>query len=691
MATTSYRYKNLFSGVWHPTDRELFLYVNGELAPKTAERIDSHLESCWPCGVKKDRWAGSISAFMEYHGTALGSSSEPPPEALSCFEAKLKRMTSQPEKPLFRLLDALTPRRWPPLSTKLAAGLAAVLLVAFLMSRWTSVSPVSANEVLQRSQQAEEQRIQGVPGPVVYQKLRVRRRSSDIVTEETVTWETWNDVKSGRSRQRADGADGPRPIDSQKDSPTSTEQAPVPRVLAELRELLRDNHLDSRRPLSAFSYEVWRRSIQNRTEQVSETTLPDGRAALTVTTVPAGPIATNGVTRAELVVLADTWHPVEQRLAAGNRSYELTETNFEVLALSSLGSSFFADITSPAPHRPFPKGPQLSPAPSLGPVELVSREIEAHYALHRLRACLGEQVEVKSDPIGGVTVRGLVSNADRKEELLWTLKSLPRVTAQIQTVEEALNSKPVQPESLTAQGEETETLVQTEVPVQVRTGESPTQNQLERYFAKVLSTGSPQRDDAGSVPTVRERIMEFSNQTASLTQAALSEAWALRRLAEWYPALKTNSLPSSAKWLLENMLQDHRTALKEQLAQWRKLLTPVLLTIVGNQATSSDHGQARPPGIGELSGEGWTAESLRLFQSLDQMERLTLGWLTALGLQTAEGAPQEPAEESARRLLAAFGQAEIGLQELARALGKEFSGNPELLSVKEPSDGRRSH
>ena len=668
--------------------------MNGEVAPKAAERIDSHLETCWPCGVKKDRWLGSISALMEYHDTVLGSNSESPPEVLSRFEVQLKGMASQTENsPLsFSVLDALASRRWPALSTKPAAGLAAVLLVGFLLFPmdfgFTSIS-----EVLQRTREAETQRLQQVPGPVVYQELRVQRKSS-TGNDELLTWQIWNDAKSGRSKQRVEDAQGHRLIHSQKHSASFgdafTEAASLPPALAELWEVLRTNHLDPRSPLSAAGYEAWRQSIQHRTEEVYETTLPDGRAGLAIAIIPTDPVGVNGIARAELVVRNDIWHPVQQRLTVWNvqglRDYELTETNFEVLALNSLSPSFFVDIAVSAPHLPLPKGPHVSPAPSLSPVELVSREIEAHYALHRLRACLGEPVEVKSDPTGGISVRGLLSSADRKEELVSALQSLSQVTVHIQTVEEALDSKPVLSESLTAQGEESETLSQTEAPVQVRSGESPIQDLLQRYFAKVSSTMTSESGGTGSTASVRHKLTDFSNRVAFLTQSALAEAWALRRLAEWYPAGKTGRLPFSTRWLLENMVQDHREELKDELNHWRALLEPLLLTIVGNQVASLDPGRVRAPGSGDLSDGGWAPESLELFQLVEQMERLTLGLLTVEGVPAQ---PPEAAEESARQLLAAFQQAEIELQELATVLGKEFSGNPKLLSGKDSHDGRR--
>ncbi len=299
---------------------------------------------------------------------------------------------------------------------------------------------------------------------------------------------------------------------------------------------------------------------------------------------------------------------------------------------------------------------------------LLSAEIEAHYALHRLSACLGEPIEVKHGPAGRVIVQGLVSNADRKKEILKALQSLPLVTVQIQTVEEALNSRSVQPRSPSTQDGQTEDLAHADGRVQVRTGESPIQNQLEQYFAKLLSSVSPQSGHTAPSLTVRERITEFSNQTASLTQLAMAEAWALQHLAAWYPLEKTGGLPTSTKWLLDDMFQDHLNALQSQLAQWRELLEPVLLTINGNDVASSHPRKVSPSDLGAVGKSGRAAEWSELFHCVEQMERLTLSLLNI------SGAAPESAEESVQELLTAFGKAEIGLQALSKSFGKEFSG-----------------
>ena len=182
---------------------------------------------------------------------------------------------------------------------------------------------------------------------MVYRKLQIRRGSSAPRSPQVVSWETWNDVTHSRFRQWVEDENGQRFIAGEIDSEHAT-----PPVLMELQQILQANRMDVRHPLSANVYENWRRGLHQKTEEVIEQQLPDGRSALTLITAPTGPFAMNAIRKAELVVRTDDWHPVEQRLEVQARDevrkYELTETGFDVLALNRLPASIFADANSTA-------------------------------------------------------------------------------------------------------------------------------------------------------------------------------------------------------------------------------------------------------------------------------------------------------------------------------------------------------
>ncbi|MCI0424012.1 MAG: hypothetical protein L0312_33190, partial [Acidobacteria bacterium] len=344
--------------------------------------------------------------------------------------------------------------------------LAASVCVLVVLARLSSAPSVSAKEVLERSERAQAQRIRQVPTPVIYQKVRVRRSSLAARPEETVTWETWSDRKGNRFRQRVEDATGPRFVPLRTNQPKSfphrdsplikgvrglasrdAEPSSLPPVLAELQQILEANRIDPQRPLSPAAYATWRSSIQTRSEEVSETQLPEGEKALTIRTEVAGPFAPNSIVEAEYMVRVEDWHPVTQRFRVqrekGIQSFELTETAFQVLALNTLPAAIFADLSPPAPPKVIP---QESIAPSThapSTAELLAAEIEAHYALHRVKACLGEPIEVVTHPSGQIKVHGLARTEARKTELLEALQHVPLVVTEIQTIDEALKASSV--------------------------------------------------------------------------------------------------------------------------------------------------------------------------------------------------------------------------------------------------------
>ncbi|MCI0623695.1 MAG: zf-HC2 domain-containing protein [Acidobacteria bacterium] len=686
----SHRYKELFRNTWHPSQSNLVEYLGGELPAKTAAKLRTHLEGCWSCRIKREKIERTISTFMEYRMEVLPPPSAPAPQARKRFENKLSRILLESEKPplLGRWMGLWTRRVFlPHVSVRLVAGLLAACLMLFFFIRLSSVPPVSAKELLQRAENAEAQRIRQVAAPVVYQKLQVRRHSSTLEREAVVTWEIWNDASNNRFRERVEDVNGSRFISPQKgnNDPLPNLHSPVPflpPILAELEQIFETNHMDGRRPLSPSAYEGWRRSIQYASEEVIETRLPEGDKALTLKTAATGPFSLNAIVEAELVIRSEDWHPVEQRVQVqgktGVRSYELAETAYQVVALNTLPPSIFADLTPPSANTiptltTVPRIPMVQTEPPPSAAELLAAEIQVRYALHRLKACLGEPVELVRDPGGWIEVRGLAKSPERKEELLAELSAVPRIKVNLQTMEEAAREVLSQSQTPVQAEKELEAAPPAENPLgnvaEVQTGRFPLQDHLAGYFIGQLAAPSPAH--------LHENITELSNRAFSFSQSALAEAWALRRLAEWYPPQKTGRLPQSTQWLLEAMVQDHVSELSLKISRSRDLLEPVLSSIRNaGETTATDPEDPGVAGPSETADGSWPEFCLQLFHSIEQADRLTLGLFTGTGLPAEQG---QKAVESLIALLARLGS-QVG--DLEREIAKEFSVNPNLLSRK---------
>jgi len=697
----------------HPAEEALFCYLDGELTVSATARIRAHLEACWTCRVKVEKIQQDIASFIHLLNNALvpDLSPLPPPLGWRGFETKVSRVMAEMDHPsiLSRWL-ASAERVFvvSPLSFRLASALLLGCLIVFwVVTRFDQVPSVSASQLLERATEAELRQLGSVSQPVVYRKLRVQRLES-IAREDSLTWELWSHpAGQGRFRQRVEDGQGRRFIDSSlgehgkvsaQAGPDLSEQlqskranlAPerqaessvLPRLLQELEHVFQANHLDWRAPLSPAAYAAWRQSVPGEAEQVIETKLPDGSRALALTTAVAGPLPVNAVVKAELVVRAQDWHPVQQSLRVqgekGLRDYELVEIQFQVIALNTLPPSIFPDVN--LPQAPLPRWPRAAPAATPTADELMTAEMEAQFALHRLQACRLDPIEVAQDPMGVVEVRGLVRTSERKEELQAALHTVPLLRVKLQTMEEAATAAAShgagQPFSdRQSEAENAGPPIQegtVEPRTEVEVSESPIQDRLERYFSEPPRVAFPGQR--------QEKIHELSNQAFSLSQAALSEAWALRRLAERYPSEKASLLRPASRWLLETMVRDHLTALRTQVAQSHMLLEPVVSALLGEtdmKRSAAGSGAIEGPDFTSFRALPWTAISLQLFHTVESVDRLTLGLFLGVGL------PSEQAEDAMRELLAGLSRLKGGFQGLEEEIVREFSGNPDLLSQQQ--------
>src|SRR5688572_3553226 len=81
---------------WHPSERDLLLFVNGEGGTALARSVRDHLDGCWSCSLKRDQMAGAIAAFMRERESGLGTE-ELSETADRKFESKLRRAAQQAE------------------------------------------------------------------------------------------------------------------------------------------------------------------------------------------------------------------------------------------------------------------------------------------------------------------------------------------------------------------------------------------------------------------------------------------------------------------------------------------------------------------------------------------------------------------------------------------------------------------
>lgn len=585
--------KNWFRLAWHPSDEELLAFLDGELSAKPANKVQKHLERCWACRAKRENVERSISAFINYRSVALADSAEVPPRARKRFADKLSRLaaeqTEQPQS--FRRYEALV-REFS--YSRPAVWATAVVLLAVGLGVWFGGDrQVSASEMLQRTSQAEANRLNQVSTPVLHRKFQVRRRSSVAAPEQVVNWEIWSDRANRRFAQRAisdTGTQGSITQSSFSQARSVTEErgiqqpASVPDAMLELERIFQANQMDLGGPVSAWSFQTWRQSIPQRTEKVSETRLADGEEALMLTTVVAGAVPENGITEAELVVRAKDWHPVVQRLRvnaeSAEREYEITELAFQVVSLSALDAAVFADREAARlPPVPAPS-PSPSPSPSPTPTAVASLplpiasaeiEVEVLERLNQVNALLGEQVALTRTSEGKLVVEGIVETDARKREILEALKTVagnPAVKLEVNTVAEA--------QSRRAQSEPRKMTVQD---AQVAQQTIPVETELRNYFSTARGLSGER---------LEQEIQGFSGQICSNSSRARSHALALKQIAERFTPAQLQTLDAATRSRFSALLVEHARGYRSELEKLRQQLQPIFPLASSQSAAAKD-------------------------------------------------------------------------------------------------------
>jgi hypothetical protein len=212
-----------------------------------------------------------------------------------------------------------------------------------------------------------------------------------------------------------------------------------------------------------------------------------------------------------------------------------------------------------------------------------------------------------------VRVQGLAGTEARRQELLSALAEQPTaslVTVEIRTVEEmvTLESAAAEPGAATAG----------EIHLRVDNGKLGVEMLLGQ-----------------NTPAEAKQVAFVSVQSVSSAAALLSDAWALRRLAERYGSTPLEDLEPDTASLLAVMVRDHLHALDSQTDALASFLEPIR-SVVGpaNELAASPLRAAA--GV-------WSEDSLDLFATVESAQAL-VSRLFAQSGTTAEQARFEATE-----------------------------------------------
>lgn len=152
-----------YRGNLHPSDADLFLYIEDELEARRHTELQKHLSACWECRVRKEGFERGIRNFMEYRRDVLLPSFTPPPPSRRDLHA-LRSRIHQPPVAMFRMPPPACGWRTMPL----ASGISMALVIALLATYVLRPPQLTASEFLRNVQQASNR-------PVPHSKVKAQR------------------------------------------------------------------------------------------------------------------------------------------------------------------------------------------------------------------------------------------------------------------------------------------------------------------------------------------------------------------------------------------------------------------------------------------------------------------------------------------------------------------------------------
>lgn len=671
----------------HPTDEQLLAYFDGELNVVQLRKVRKHLNACWFCRSREARLEGQIRNLAEAHSRSTYPSAAEIDQSRREFFQRYSQLQLEERTPrpfgAARKLGLITsglPRisLWRVVAASIAG-------CAVLLGLWSLLSPpaLTAHQVLQAAQYAEREVYARQPVHQSFQvdvaqlkpsKIRHRGRLEVWVDAAGKRYSTrWND-QSGELRRAVwrPNVDHEYVYDSEL-SPTVQSVDALARPVSENSLTgLASNGLSV--PAIEEGFSSW---LQERQwEPISF--IPELLAIanqpglnLTMEEIGSGQGAQfrvrarrqiyNVAVEITLDVDCDSHFATVQQLTFESDTHtvelRLTDRRIEPVERAAIRNAVFepdfalmrhedASLSTPLPqiaHETLVI-PSAEDLPGPTQAELDASEMAVRFALHKVGACLGEPVEVVREP-KRILVRGVVESAARKQELLTVLSELQDLQPgsidihaldevgsddSMEFTEGVSDASPVSDSQL-AREENRTTFVATEVPIQ---------NRLTQYFRNHW-------DEAGTGPidNLSRQTMQFSARTVDESKRTLTEAWALRRLAQRY-GTNSHLLSLPSRGLLDLMLRDHMRSLNERTLTMRGHLDPVLAEIVPVSA------EATVKSIHSLSvGNGenvatWAEICAETFNYIQRTDALIIALFAGAGF------PLEPDSEHPDRMIA---------------------------------------
>jgi anti-sigma factor RsiW len=560
----------------HLGDTELVAYLDGELPRAEMDAARSHVGSCWSCRSRASEVQAGIDNFLRARTMLLPDDAVLSDSRVEQFRERLARhaLASEAERlPLpgrmnrwhsgFRdRVAALFGQRQVVVASVVVICLIAVMFTDSLNTR------VSADVVLLRAQKYETSQLPEA-GKVMRTSVRVARVDRKSNAEEQVGSLTFvHDSVSPLVYVSAQSVSGEAETETVKD---------VRQIAKPLLHVLFSNgsvdttlaqYLISQQWIPDVSVGEFRRLAGWGSGQASARR-QGGTFELHYPFAPNHP---SGITETLLRVSTQDYSLTSLSIfTAGDASeYRFTRTAFSPEPRTPELARIFAPVeaakasTSPARSLPEVSRPvRLSYANS----HASEGEVSVAEALHRVDACLGEEVYLFPMSDGSLLVQGLVDSSARREiirqalkSVAWPLRVEVYVPRELKNGSELYKSPDPAVLDLTNENSPASTTL-----ADLSAASMPLHETLYAHFYK---PGSSSED-------VNKQVALFSDEIVTLARQTFLHAWALKRLDGEFSAERTSGLPAAVLQKIEQMRRDHDRWISTITHRQTDMLSPI--------------------------------------------------------------------------------------------------------------------
>jgi hypothetical protein len=572
----------------HLNDVQLVAYQDGEMPRAELEAARDHVESCWICRSRLGAVQENIDRFLQARKGLLPEAPAFAESRVEQFRQRLVRHAATGErskvsaagqiwKPVssgFRALAAVMgEHRRAVIASALAACLLVVMFTDVLNTR------VSADTVLIRAQSYETEHRAG-KGQVRKISVRVERiDGKDGTPKELGTIIAVRDSETPATYWNAQSVFGSFE-DTTADDVENISGGVLRAVLpAEAGDKALIAYLSQQGWVPDVSVEGFRSLIRTRGTTEVSAQKTGGVFELHYPFAPGHP---SGITEAQLRVDAKDYSPASVSIftsaeKAGQeyrftRMSEATEPrSMELAHLLVPGSTDDVSASHATARRsdavpPLPRPVPLSYANSHATVE----EVEIAEALHRVDACLGEEIYVFPMSDGSLLVQGLVDNPARREAIKQSLKAVAGplrveiyVPRELKSGSE-LYSPPDRFADKVGESENTGPSAPTTL-ADLSSASMPLHDRIYKHLSR-----------PGVAPDDTEKeVAIFSNEVVTHARQTFLHAWALKKLDREFSSERISGLPASALRQLEQIRKDHQTWIANLAQRQAEMLSTI--------------------------------------------------------------------------------------------------------------------